>query len=52
MSLRSVLRTVVATMFVPCIFAGAQAQMPNPLRLEHQLGECQKSHTAGTCRGN
>jgi glc operon protein GlcG len=30
MSPRSVVRTIVALMFVPCALAGARAQMPNP----------------------
>ena len=43
MSLRSVLRAVVAVMFVPCIFAGAQAQMPNPYGLSISLENAKKA---------
>src|ERR1700730_9259175 len=43
MSLRSVLRAVVAVMFVPCIFAGAQAQMPNPYGFSISLENAKKA---------
>ncbi len=43
MSLRSVLRTAVAVMFVPCIFPGALAQMPNPYGLSITLENAKKA---------
>ncbi|HEV8047174.1 MAG TPA: heme-binding protein [Terriglobales bacterium] len=43
MSLRSVLRTVVAVIFVPCVFHGAQAQMPNPYGLSISLENAKKA---------
>lgn len=43
MSLRTGLRTVFAAMFVPCIFAGALAQMPNPYGLSISLESAKKA---------
>jgi glc operon protein GlcG len=43
MSLRAGLRIVAAAMFVPCIFAGALAQMPNPYGLSITLESAKKA---------
>jgi len=43
MSLRSALRIVLAVMFVPCIFAGASAQMPNAYGLSISLDNAKKT---------
>ena len=43
MSLKSVLRTAVAVMFVPCVFASALAQMPNPYGLSITLENAKKA---------
>jgi len=43
MSLRSGFRTLAAVMFVPCIFAGAMAQMPNPYGLSISLDNAKKT---------
>jgi hypothetical protein len=47
MSLRTGLRIAAAAMFVPCIFAGALAQMPNPYGLSISLESAKKSYPAG-----
>ena len=43
MSLKSVLRTAVAVMFVPCVFVSALAQMPNPYGLSITLENAKKA---------
>lgn len=43
MSLKSVLRTAVAVMFVPCVFVSALAQMPNPYGLSISLDNAKKA---------
>jgi glc operon protein GlcG len=43
MSPRSVLRTIVALMFVPCALAAAFAQMPNPYGLSITLENARKA---------
>jgi glc operon protein GlcG len=45
MSLRSVVRTIVALMFVPCALAGALAQMPNPYGSPITLENAKKTTT-------
>jgi glc operon protein GlcG len=45
MPLRSVVRTVVALMFVPCALAGALAQMPNPYGSPITLDNAKKATT-------
>ena len=43
MSPRSVVRTIVALLFVPCVLAGALAQMPNPYGLSISLENAKKA---------
>jgi glc operon protein GlcG len=45
MPLRSVVRTVVALMFVPCALSGALAQMPNPYGSPITLESAKKAAT-------
>jgi len=43
MSPRSVVRTIIALLFVPCVLAGALAQMPNPYGLSISLENAKKA---------
>ena len=43
MSPRSVVRTIVALLFVPCVLASALAQMPNPYGLSISLENAKKA---------
>jgi len=43
MSSRSVVRTIVALLFVPCVLASALAQMPNPYGLSISLENAKKA---------
>ena len=43
MSPRSVVRTIVALLFVPCVLASALAQMPNPYGLSITLENAKKA---------
>jgi glc operon protein GlcG len=43
MSSKSVVRSIVALMFVPCVVAGAFAQMPNPYGLSITLENAKKA---------
>lgn len=45
MSMRSVVRTIVALLFVPCVLASALAQMPNPYGLSISLENAKKATT-------
>ncbi len=45
MSMRSVVRTIVALLFVPCVLASALAQMPNPYGLSISLENAKKAIT-------
>jgi glc operon protein GlcG len=45
MSLRPVVRTIVALLFVPCVLASALAQMPNPYGLSISLENAKKATT-------
>jgi len=43
--MRSVVRTIVALLFVPCVLASALAQMPNPYGLSISLENAKKATT-------
>ena len=45
MSMRPVVRTIVALLFVPCVLASALAQMPNPYGLSISLENAKKATT-------